>query len=62
MILVAFLNKNSISSASYHAGIDNEQRNRIQKSWTENNIRVIVVYQFLWHGNKQIRCKTNCTL
>ena len=37
-----FLNKNSISSASYHAGIDNEQRNRIQKSWTENNIRVIV--------------------
>ena len=38
----SFLNKNSISSASYHAGIDNEQRNRIQKSWTENNIRVIV--------------------
>ena len=37
-----YLNKNSISASSYHAGIDIKKRKKIQEEWSNNSTRVIV--------------------
>jgi len=36
------LNRNGISAAFYHAGLDMETRHRVQEAWMKNKIRVIV--------------------
>ena len=37
-----YLNQNSISASSYHAGIDIKKRRKIQEEWSNNSTRVIV--------------------
>ena len=37
-----YLNQNSISANSYHAGIDIKKRKKIQEEWSNNSTRVIV--------------------
>lgn len=39
--IASFLNKNDISAGFYHAGLEIEEREVIQKDWIENKIRVI---------------------
>ena len=40
--LASILNQNSISASSYHAGLEINDRSKIQESWVSNNTRVIV--------------------
>lgn len=41
-VIAAFLNKNSISSAFYHAGLITAHRTAKQALWSENKVRVMV--------------------